>query len=175
MDFYDVETVGNTALEHIKPDETYCPIRFQGQWQDQETGLNYNRFRYYEPGLGYISSDPVGLSGGYRDFQYVTSPSAWSDPLGLWTFPSEFWMPTKRGYQRHHIIPNELFGCGKAPMHPVLRRLGNLYNQDGAVNLMYLPVCQEVASADGNTKSSHLGPHDAYTRSVERDLEGLLH
>ncbi|WP_210168826.1 RHS domain-containing protein, partial [Methylobacterium sp. Leaf100] len=25
-----------------------CPIRFQGQWEDFETGLSYNRFRHYD-------------------------------------------------------------------------------------------------------------------------------
>lgn len=27
------------------------PIRFQGQYADPETGLHYNRFRYYDPGV----------------------------------------------------------------------------------------------------------------------------
>jgi RHS repeat-associated protein len=41
---------------------TACPFRFQGQYEDQETGLYYNRFRYYDPEAGqYISPDPIGL------------------------------------------------------------------------------------------------------------------
>ena len=40
------------------------PIRFQGQWQDEETGLYYNRYRYYDPKQGrYITQDPIGLAG----------------------------------------------------------------------------------------------------------------
>ena len=27
-------------------------LRFQGQYWDEETGLHYNRFRYYDPGTG---------------------------------------------------------------------------------------------------------------------------
>ena len=29
-----------------------CPFRFQGQYVDEESGLYYNRFRYYEPRIG---------------------------------------------------------------------------------------------------------------------------
>ncbi|WP_304438817.1 RHS repeat domain-containing protein [Achromobacter sp. Root83] len=28
------------------------PIRFQGQYLDHETGLHYNRHRYYDPEIG---------------------------------------------------------------------------------------------------------------------------
>ena len=41
-----------------------CPFRYQGQYEDSETGLYYNRFRYYDPSTGaYISQDPIGLAG----------------------------------------------------------------------------------------------------------------
>ena len=40
-------------------------IRFQGQYFDHETGLHYNRFRYYDPDVGrFIHQDPIGLAGG---------------------------------------------------------------------------------------------------------------
>ena len=36
-----------------------------GQYEDDETGLYYNRFRYYDPRIGnYISQDPIRLAGG---------------------------------------------------------------------------------------------------------------
>jgi RHS repeat-associated protein len=61
-----------------------CPIRFQGQWADEESGLYYNRFRYYDAESGrYISSDPIGLLGGLRLYAYVRNPNGWVDPLGL--------------------------------------------------------------------------------------------
>jgi RHS repeat-associated protein len=61
-----------------------CPFRYQGQYEDQETGLCYNRFRYYDPYAGqYISQDPITIFGGYSLYGYVTNPSSWIDPLGL--------------------------------------------------------------------------------------------
>ena len=61
-----------------------CPIRFQGQWEDAESGLYYNRFRYYEPLAGqYASPDPIGLAGGVTLLGYVFQPAAKVDPLGL--------------------------------------------------------------------------------------------
>ena len=60
------------------------PLRFPGQYFDAETGLHYNRFRYYEPGTGrYVSVDPLGLSGGPNPTAYVPDPLTWADPLGL--------------------------------------------------------------------------------------------
>lgn len=60
------------------------PIRFQGQYFDDEIGLHYNRYRYYDPdGARYITADPIGLFGGMNAYQYAPSPTNWIDPLGL--------------------------------------------------------------------------------------------
>lgn len=60
------------------------PLRFAGQYYDPETGLHYNRHRYYDPGIGrFISKDPIGLMGGINLYQYVPNPTQWIDPLGL--------------------------------------------------------------------------------------------
>ncbi|KVC61635.1 hypothetical protein WI72_12130 [Burkholderia ubonensis] len=60
------------------------PIRFQGQYHDDETGLHYNRHRYYDPQSGrFVSKDPIGLAGGLNAFQYAPNPAGWIDPLGL--------------------------------------------------------------------------------------------
>ena len=60
------------------------PIRFQGQTIDQETGLHYNRFRYFNPDVGmFVSRDPIGLLGGYNVFAYAPNPTGWVDPWGL--------------------------------------------------------------------------------------------
>ncbi|AIZ86118.1 PAAR/RHS domain-containing protein [Escherichia coli] len=59
-------------------------LLYAGQWQDVESGLCYNRFRYYEPESGmYLVSDPLGLQGGEQTYRYVPNPLRWIDPLGL--------------------------------------------------------------------------------------------
>jgi RHS repeat-associated protein len=60
------------------------PIRFQGQYWDEETGLHYNRYRYYDPLSGrFVSSDPIRLIGGSNLHAAVPNPTGWVDANGL--------------------------------------------------------------------------------------------
>jgi RHS repeat-associated protein len=60
------------------------PFGLQGQYEDPETGLAYNRFRYYDADAGrFISPDPVGLAGGVHPYTYALNIQGWVDPLGL--------------------------------------------------------------------------------------------
>ena len=62
----------------------FIPFRYQGQYEDIETGLYYNRFRYYSPESGtYISQDPIRLAGGLAFYGYVMDCNGWIDPWGL--------------------------------------------------------------------------------------------
>jgi RHS repeat-associated protein len=71
-------------LRHVVGDKQACPFRWPGQYEDEETGLYYNRFRYYDPESGeYVSQDPIGLGGGPLLYGYVSDPLGWFDPLGL--------------------------------------------------------------------------------------------
>jgi len=64
------------------------PFRFQRQQFDQETGLHYNRHRYYDSGGGrFISQDPIGLKGGINNYQYSPNPVKFVDPMGLAYLP----------------------------------------------------------------------------------------
>ncbi|PHM49642.1 RHS repeat-associated core domain-containing protein [Xenorhabdus miraniensis] len=66
-----------------------CHFRFLGQFADEESGLVYNRFRYYSPETGqYISPDPIGLMGGLNPYGYVHNPLSWVDPFGLAPCPT---------------------------------------------------------------------------------------
>jgi RHS repeat-associated protein len=61
-----------------------CPFRYQGQYEDKEIGLYYNRFRYYSPEEGrYISQDPIDIAGGLALYAYVDDPNRWVDVWGL--------------------------------------------------------------------------------------------
>jgi RHS repeat-associated protein len=65
--------------------KTACPFRYQGQYEDAETGLYYNRFRYYSPTESiYLSQDPIGLAGNNPTFYgYVKYTNSCVDVFGL--------------------------------------------------------------------------------------------
>jgi RHS repeat-associated protein len=67
----------------IHNQEVELNLRFPGHYYDVETGLHYNRFRYYDPVLGrYIQPDPVGTRGGINVYAYPSSPLSTVDLLG---------------------------------------------------------------------------------------------
>ncbi|WP_199930852.1 RHS repeat-associated core domain-containing protein [Streptomyces sp. CB02923] len=109
-----------------------CPLGRPGQYHDDESGLEYNCFRYYDPSTGrYISSDPLGLDGGPNPHSYVPNPLFWIDPLGLtkrqpvgwggsyydmrpsnWTDGSD-----NNRYERNHVPAKATYkGIGNTPL-----------------------------------------------------------
>jgi uncharacterized protein RhaS with RHS repeats len=63
-----------------------------------ETGLYYNRFRYYDPEAGqYISQDPIRLTGGESLYRYVHDTTSWIDEFGLSCRKAVEKLPNLRG------------------------------------------------------------------------------
>ena len=61
-------------------------LRFAGQYYDNETGLHYNYFRYYDPQLGrYLRADPKGVMKGFNHlYAYAkNNPLKYLDAFGL--------------------------------------------------------------------------------------------
>lgn len=72
------------AVQQYHARLTTNPIRLQGQYEDSESGLYYNRHRYYEPHAGqFVSQDPIRLIGGINPYRYALNSIVWVDPLGL--------------------------------------------------------------------------------------------
>ncbi|MBI0432149.1 RHS repeat-associated core domain-containing protein, partial [Pectobacterium parmentieri] len=86
-----------------------------------ETGLYYNRHRYYDAESGqYLSPDPIGLLGGIRPQAYIHNPLTWIDPLGLAESTCE--QPNQpetvdlaSPKRRQHILDGDATGGGHRP------------------------------------------------------------
>ncbi|WP_149009005.1 RHS repeat domain-containing protein, partial [Escherichia coli] len=71
-------------LSEDNPHQLQQLIRLPGQQYDEESGLYYNRHRYYDPLQGrYITQDPIGLKGGWNFYQYPLNPVQYIDSMGL--------------------------------------------------------------------------------------------
>ncbi|MGJ7762278.1 DUF4329 domain-containing protein [Escherichia coli] len=80
-------------LNEENPHQLQQLIRLPGQQYDEESGLYYNRHRYYDPLQGrYITQDPIGLKGGWNLYGYQLNPISDIDPLGL-----SMWEDAKSG------------------------------------------------------------------------------
>lgn len=65
------------------------PLRHLGQYYDDETGLHYNIFRYYDPSLGrYLTPDPLRFRSGSSNFYTYANgdPINQRDPTGHLVF-----------------------------------------------------------------------------------------
>lgn len=79
---YQQHTLWGGTFWH--PDGPSSPLRFPGQYADDETGLCQNGQRYYDPVTGtYLSPDPLGLTPSPNPHAYVANPHVLVDPLGL--------------------------------------------------------------------------------------------
>jgi len=178
------------AVSILQTSEAKNQIRFQGQYEDDETGLFYNQFRYFDPESGrYITQDPLGLAGGVNPYNYTVNPVNSIDPLGLNPQGSgrlipgtpgtvtggsstrlgsnmfrEMGLPgrTRRGhYQAQHIIPSEHAD------HRVLQTMG--MDLDHASNGIFLPTQRN----DISPLTRHEGFHSPYNDLVRQELDRI--
>lgn len=122
------------------------PIQFAGRERDQsdprsldfkQTGLYFNRNRYYAPEWGrFISEDPIGFDGGINQYVYCDNdPINWVDPFGLkrwWQFEIPLPMWAADG-ARDLLLLGDIYGVARSaeffrkrefftqrPLHPSL-------------------------------------------------------
>ena len=76
-------------------EKCFIPFRYQGQYEDNETCLYYNRFRYYDTKLGsYISQDSIRLAGNNPTlYGYVQDLNICLDVFGLIVLAGNATMP----------------------------------------------------------------------------------
>ena len=79
----DYDIYGN--LRNLHGCRQFIPFRQLGQYEDDETHLYYNRFRYYDPRIGnYISQDPIRLAGNNPTLYGYVGDCNWDiDIFGL--------------------------------------------------------------------------------------------
>ncbi len=197
---------GNTlVIEQPEPmpqasnEVIYQPLRFQGQYFDNETGLHYNRFRYYDPDVGrYVSQDPIGLLGGINNYQYGPNPTGWIDPLGLACNPAKATHITYQGIDAATGLPYVGYASmpGARDALDILnyRYSGDLARFGGSMPTVlfdgYGQAGKDIARGleqrtfeglgglDGTAnKQNPVGPRnarrDAYLDAADRHLQGL--
>jgi len=103
-------------------------VRFPGQYYDQETGLHYNYFRYYDPSTGrYVTADPIGLEGGINSYLYAkANPLKDIDSRGLNVFiaGTANWDGGPTGPPPN--FPNGNYSSGYSPQTPGCDRFPDL-------------------------------------------------
>ncbi len=141
-----------------------CPFRYQGQYEDIETGLYYNRFRYYVPEEGvYISHDPKGLLNNLGFYRYVADSNYLVDVYGLAGDYSS--MPGVSGFQKHHIIPQSLGN------HPLLQQLG--YDVHNSSNIVRLPQYGTTDPSRTVHRGMHASAYDDLIRGRLNEIANL--
>jgi RHS repeat-associated protein len=131
---YQQRTLWGTTMWH--PDGASTPLRFLGQYADDETGLHYNYHRYYDPVTGrYLTPDPLGLLPAPNPHTYVHNPCVIADPLGLAPYTSPDPHVADAANAIDNAMPGRVVGINnQVPMTNGLQRevdvdLGNMYVQ----------------------------------------------
>jgi RHS repeat-associated protein len=117
-----LDVLGSPTFDLGSPDD--CPWRWPGQYEDEETGLYYNRRRYYDTTSGvYGSLDPLMLFSSFSFYAYVPDPTLEIDPLGETLVQTGVtasgesrltpsWRASRGpgAMRSHHIVPQSILG-----------------------------------------------------------------
>ncbi|EOE4638715.1 RHS repeat-associated core domain-containing protein [Providencia stuartii] len=144
------------------PNYTECHFRFAGQYEDRETGLYYNRFRYYDKDSGQsISPDPIGLLGGLNPYSYVYNPTKYIDPFGLCA-TSKLGGDSETVDLYRAVGPDELNNIKQT----------NAFNNPAGIETKYFTTSGEKASEYGKKAVLGFGdePYTIVKTSVPKNL-----
>jgi RHS repeat-associated protein len=162
-------------VRRLNGDKDFCPYLYQGQSVDEETGLAYNRFRYYDNESGnYLSQDPIGLLGGNIFYGYSLNPNLYTDVYGLSS--TDLANDMARGTngvkpantQAHHAIPEAVWNKNSDFMNDI--GLGG--QRDKAFNGIALPG-NEGAMKGSGISIYHQGSHKNYNAVVEARVSSI--
>ena len=171
-------------LRNIKGIRDFIPFRQLGQYEDDETRLYYNRFRYYDPRIGnYISQDPIRLAGNNPTlYGYVAEPNGWVDPFGLdcssdaaklrRAMEEAYIVTPSYKNSAHHIIMSNSSDNRMVELRKKMTQLG--LQKNDAVNGVFLPTSSKVKEAAGISAHAHSKVHtEAYKKNVYDRLKNI--
>ena len=130
-------------LRNIKGIRDFIPFRQLGQYEDDETRLYYNRFRYYDPNTGiYISKDPIGLAGNNPTlYGYVGDCNKWFDLFGLDYF--------------YQLIKHDKVVYNGITKNPVKDRIADHIGVKDFTEFRYVQVKDRIASRNLEGSALH--------------------
>ena len=139
----DYDIYGN--VRNLHGSRKFIPFRQLGQYEDEETGLYYNRFRYYDPRIGnYISQDPIRLAGNNPTlYGYVGDLNKRTDIFGLKGGGSYSSVRSSNiGGEVHHTPANSINGLshGEGPsiwMETTDHRMTSSHGWQGKEGALY--------------------------------------
>ena len=162
----DYDIYGN--LRNLHGSRRFIPFRQLGQYEDEETGLYYNRFRYYDPNTGtYISQDPISILGGVNTFAYVFDCNIGIDIMGLTVTVAQV---DKYG----ELLKNSTVGDDLEFHHIPQDKLGFLPRKEGIAVVM--PKSEHAMTRTYKTKgriTASLDKNRAFKDILKDDLVDL--
>lgn len=155
---YSYNAFGERRPSESGTSDSNCPFRLLGQLYDEETGLHYNRFRYFDAVSGRFLSPDLSIRHiEHNPYSYSPNPIKWADPLGLMARFSQADADTLKAQQAaendgffecsncHFKNKNKVFAIAKASGRPV---------GDGSFHAGHIVPHAEDGSADIDTNAT---------------------